>query len=368
MHEQTLFYKLSSWSHLYSAYQAASKGKRSKPSVALFEMCLEDNLLALQNELRSKAWFTGEYETFYIHEPKRRLISAAPFADRVVHHALCNIIEPPFERSFVKESFANRVNKGNHKAVDSAQKYARQYRYVLQLDICKFFPSIDHMILRRLLSQKIKDIGVLWLIDLIISSGTVKEDENPPSIFPNDDLIDLMRPKGLPIGNLTSQFWGNVYMNPIDHFIKRELGCQGYVRYVDDFLLFSNSKKTLWCWKKRVIERLQKFRLNVHAGTHPFPVTEGVSFLGFRVFPNQRSIKRRKAIYYQRKLAKLLLEYEQGNIVLDNVLDSVLAWNNHARYGNTVGLRKSIFSVLPEYIAAEAYRRYETILKNRQKP
>ena len=138
------------WDNLYAAYRKAAKGKRGRAAAAGFEYRLEDNLVQLQDELAAETYRPGAYASFTIHEPKRRLISAAPFRDRVVHHALCNISEPLFERSFIHDSYANRVGKGTHRALDRCQQFARRYRYVLQCDICQFFPSIDHPSCARL--------------------------------------------------------------------------------------------------------------------------------------------------------------------------------------------------------------------------
>lgn len=157
---------LASWDNLYRAWQKASKGKRSKGEVAVFEYQLEENLLALQVALLAGEWQPGGYYSFYVHDPKRRLISAAPFADRVVHHALCNLLEPVFERSFIADSFANRIGKGNHRALDRAQQFARRFPYVLSLDVRKFFPSVDHAILLQQLSRKVVDAEVLGSVDI----------------------------------------------------------------------------------------------------------------------------------------------------------------------------------------------------------
>ena len=208
------------------AYRRASKGKRSQPAVAAFEYRLEDHLLALQDALRTHTYRPGAYTHFFIHEPKRRLISAAPFRDRVVHHALCNLIEPIFERTFVADSYANRLGKGTHRALQRVQELARQYPYVLQCDLRQFFPSVDHAILRGILARKLTDSDVLWLIDRILESGRgVLSEVYTMVYFPGDDLFAVLRPRGLPIGNLTSQFWANVYLNPFDHFVKRTLRC-----------------------------------------------------------------------------------------------------------------------------------------------
>ena len=142
----------------------------------------------------------------------------------MVHHALCNITEPLFERSFTDDSFANRVGKGTHRALDRVQHLARRYRYVLQCDIRQFFPSVDHDVLRAVLARKIDDEQVLWLCAQILESGVgVLSEEYAMVYFPDDDLFAINRPRGLPIGNLTSQFWANCYMNPFDHFVKRRL-------------------------------------------------------------------------------------------------------------------------------------------------
>jgi RNA-directed DNA polymerase len=325
------------------AYHRASKGKRGQPNVSAFEHRLEENLLDLQEELRSRTYRPGSYQSFYIHEPKRRLISAAPFRDRVVHHALCNLLEPIFERTFVADSYANRVGKGTHRALNRAQELDRTFPYVLQCDVRQFFPSIDHMLLHDILARKLADADVLSLIDRILESGQgVLSEQYDMVYFPGDDLFAVDRPRGLPIGNLTSQFWANVYLNPFDHYVKRTLRCRGYVRYVDDFLLYAVDKAALWDWKEAVRDRLARLRLTIHPETHPHPVTEGIPFLGFTIFPERRRLKRRKGIYFQRKLRAMMAAHRAGDLELARVSASVQGWVNHVRYGNTVGLRKAV--------------------------
>jgi len=342
-----MFAQLCAWDNLLAAYRLASRGKRGQPNVAAFERRLEDNLLALQAELRTQTYTPGGYASFFIHEPKRRLISAAPFRDRVVHHALCRLIEPLFERRFIFDSYANRVGKGNHRAVDRAQRFARRYRYGLACDLWQFFPSIDHALLRATLARQIADPAVLWLADRILASGAgVLSEAYDQVYFPGDDLWAAARPRGLPIGNLTSQFWANVYLDPLDHFVKRELRCGGYVRYVDDLLLFADDKRALWEWKAALEQRLATLRLTLHAGAHPRPVSEGCSFLGFRVFPQRRRLKRRKGLYFQRKLRQQLSAYAGGSLPLDGLTASVRGWVNHVRYANTIGLRKAVLNRL----------------------
>ncbi len=339
----TLYARLCSWENLCLAENKAAKGKRGKGPAARFEYRLADNLLALQEELWAQTYCPGAYSSFYIHEPKRRLISAAPFRDRVVHHALCNVIEPLFERSFIYDSYANRVGKGTHKALDRCQEFARRYRYVLQCDVRQFFPSIDHAILLDILAVKIDDPRVMWLCQRILESGAdVLADEYEMVYFPGDDLFAAARLRGLPIGNLTSQFWANCYLNPFDHFVQRELRCSAYERYVDDMLLFDNDKDKLWDDREAVVERQARYRLTIHPGAQPRPTSEGIPFLGFVVYPTHRRLKSRKVVAYWRRWRALLGEYVAGRETQDAVIASLLGWINHARYGDTWGLRCNV--------------------------
>ena len=274
------------------------------------------------------------------------MISAAPFRDRVVHHALCNIIELLFERQFIHDSYANRIGKGTHRALDRCQQFARRYPYALQLDVVRFFPSIDHEVLRAALARTIADARVLKLCDTILASGEgIQAEEYRMVYFPGDDLFAASRPRGLPIGNLTSQFWANVYMNALDQFIKRELKCGAYLRYVDDMVMFADDKAALWQWRRAAIEFLEGLRLTIHVErAHPRPVTEGLPFLGFTIFPTHRRLKAKKAVSFRRKYRQLMSDLEAGLLDLSVVKASVLGFVNHARYGDTRGLRRAILS------------------------
>lgn len=266
--------RVASFENLLRAWQQAARGKRSSTPVAAFEHRLADRLLGLQEELLGGHYRPGPYTHFYIHEPKRRCISAAAFRDRVVHHAVCNVIEPGFEARFIPDSYANRVGRGNHRAVERLREFVARYRYVLRLDIVKHFPAIDHAILLSTLAGTIDDPRLLELVRRIIDSGKdVLDQAYDPPLFPGDDLLSLCRPRGLPIGNLTSQFWSNCYLHQLDLFVTRELGCDAYLRYVDDFALFSDAKSTLWDWKRAVRDKLAALRLQFHP--HSALSTEG---------------------------------------------------------------------------------------------
>lgn len=339
-----LFPDLIRFDNLRQAYRKAARGKRGKPPVAAFELDLEANLLGLQSEVTDHSYRPGGYYSFHIRDPKHRLISAAPFRDRVVHHALCNLIEPLFERTFIGDSYANRLGKGTHRALDRTQQFARRYPYVLQCDVREFFPSIDHTCLRSILARKLPDPDVLWLIDAILGNGSeILRNEYRMVYFPGDDLLAVERPRGLPIGNLTSQLWANVYLNEMDQFVKRELRCPAYVRYVDDFLLFADDKRVLWRWKDAVRDKLADLRLILHERSSTvYPVLGGIPFLGFRVYPDHVRLKRRNAVAFARRLRRYRAGVARGEIDLAAFRERVGGWIAHASHGDTWGLRRSL--------------------------
>jgi len=199
---------------------------------------------------------------------------------------------------------------------------------------------------RSVLSHPIADQQVMWLIDRILESGVgVLFEEYQMRWFPGDDLLAAVRPRGLPIGNLTSQFWANCYLNELDQFVKRELKAACYVRYVDDFLLFSEDKRELRRWRGEIIAFLRTLRLTLHEErVQVRPVAEGVPFLGFVVYPAHRRLKRRAGLAYRRRLRRLVQDYGAGRAQLADVAASVQGWVNHTRYGDTWGLRRALFS------------------------
>ena len=341
-----LYPKICDFENLRQAFKNAARGKRRRPDVAGFEYHLEANLLALQEELLSQTYLPGSYYNFSIHDPKPRLISAAPFRDRVVHHALCQVIEPLFERRFINDSYACRLGKGTHAALDRAQEFTRRYPYVLKCDIEHFFPIMDHAILFSQFQRVLTDKSTLWLCRQILDSGAgIHRQDHPPCFFPGDDLFAALRPRGLPIGNLTSQFWANVYLHPLDHFIKRDLKCGGYVRYVDDFLLFAADKTTLHGWKQDVIAFCAGLRLRLHERQAAVsPVMTGIPFLGWRIYPDHRRLKRRNGVAFQRRFARLRADYTAGRITRDKLDASIQGWIAHVVHGDTWGLRRSLLS------------------------
>ena len=332
--------------NLWQAFVKASKGRRSHPSIAAFEYNLEPELIRLRDELRNETYKPGGYRSFTVHEPKRRKISAAPFRDRVVHHALMNVVGPMLERKFIHDSYANQIGKGTHRALDRCTYFMRRYAYVLPCDVRQFFPSIDHEILKSILSKTVRDGRAMGLIEKIMASGEgVLNDEYDMIWFPDDDLFSAGRPRGLPIGNLTSQFWANVYLNELDQFVKQKLKVRAYLRYVDDFVLFSDDQKELLAWRGAVVNFLASLRLIVHEeSAHPRPAWKGITFLGFIVFPEHRRLKPPKGYAFRRRWRYLCSLRRAGGMTPEKLKIHAVAWANHARYGDTWNLRRKILN------------------------
>ncbi|MCF8313431.1 MAG: RNA-directed DNA polymerase [Saprospiraceae bacterium] len=341
-----LFEKIGSWDNLLLAAKKTRKGKAWKQDAVNFHFRLENELLQLQQELQAKTYRPGVYRTFFIHDPKLRMISAAPYRDRVVHHALCNVIEPIFEKTFIHDSYANRQGKGSHKAIERYQAFAKQNKYVLKCDIRKFFPSVDHEILKREIRRKICCKDTLWLVDLIIDNSNPQEEHDV--WFPGDDFSEPSKRRGgLPIGNLTSQFWANVYLNGFDHYIKDELGVKGYVRYVDDFVLFSNDKQKLHQLKVLVKHFLATLRLIYHPDkTQVHSTVGGVPFLGFRVYPYHRVAKKQHVKRYKRRLRKSMEERQLRQLQPDKLECRLNSWLGHVRFGQSQRLEMQVVRYL----------------------
>jgi len=344
-----LFPQVCSFENLHRAFREARRGKRDREEVAAFEYDAEKGLLELQAALLDGGYRPGPYRHFWIRDPKRRKISAAPFPDRVVHHALCQVIEPIFERTFIHDSYACRVGKGTHRAVDRCQAFARRHPYVFKADIQKFFPSVDHAVLLVLLASRIADPHVMELIRRIVRSGEgVLDEDYVMHWFPGDDLLTPLRPRGLPIGNLTSQFWGNVYLNGLDQYVKRRLGCRAYARYVDDFVLFADDKARLHGWKEEIGAWLQCLRLTLHPRKSVvFPVRDGIDFLGYRVFPTRRRVRRVAVRRFTRRLRRLREAYRAGEVGLEQVHQSVQSWITHVSHAQSYRLRRAVLAGMP---------------------
>lgn len=335
---------LTSFANLLQAYRNARRGKRSKSGVAEFGLNLEHEVLALQRSLRTGSYQPGEYRLFTIYERKPRVIAAAPFRDRVVHHAVMQVIEPQLDRTFISDSYACRVGKGVHAAVDRYQAWAQTYRYVLKMDIRQYFPSMDHDILKEKLRRRIRDARVLDLLDRIIESSPQSTAET--HYFPGDDLFTPFdRRAGIPIGNLTSQFFANLYLDDVDRYIKQVLQVRPYLRYVDDMVVLDRDKCRLTEIRAAVRERLASERLCLHPRkAHVTPAADGLNLLGYLVYPSRRRLRSDNGHRFARTFHHMARAYRAGRLEWATVVASVQSWIGHAQHADTEGLRRAIFS------------------------
>lgn len=309
-----LWSKIVTFENLYKAHCKARKGKRYRASVLAFSHNLETELLQLQRDLQAQTYCPGTYQTFEIREPKVRLISAAPYRDRVVHHALCSVISPILETTLIPDTYANRVGLGSHCALRRFTAFYRSSLFVLQCDIQKYFPSIDHEILKQLIRRKIKCPITLWLIDTIIDNSNPQYPVN--DYFPGDNLLTpLERRRGLPIGNLTSQTFANFYLSFFDHFIKEDLKIKKYLRYVDDFALFADNLEVLQNARTQLEGCLETLRLKIHPIKSQISETyHGANFVGYRVFPHHIRIRSTNLHQARKRLRRQLLSYHRQKL------------------------------------------------------
>ncbi len=338
-----LFDHIANFQALRAAARKAIKGKRNKPAPAAFMANQEKELLRLERELRDGSYRPGGYVTIFIKDPKSRMVSAAPFRDRVVHHALRAVIEPIFERGFIFDSYANRTGKGTHRAVARYEKFRNRSSHVLRCDIHRYFPSIDHEILKRDVRRRVACGRTLGLIDTIIDASNPQE---PVHIhYPGDDLLTpFERKRGLPIGNLTSQFFANLYLDGLDHFVKEKLKAKGYVRYVDDFALFHDDPATLENWRQRIGVFLHGRRLSLHAKkTRIQPTSETTPFLGYVLSPGCRMLPEDNVRRFRNRLRGLRDRLRAGTATTEEIQQKIGAWIAHARHANTWHLINAIF-------------------------
>lgn len=338
-----LWHQVIDFENLLNAARKAQRGKRYRDNVLDFNYHLESELAQLQTELQNQTYKPGRYRTFQLFEPKPRLISAAPYRDRVVHHALCHVIVPILEGTFIADTYANRIGFGTHRALRRFTQFARSTRYILQCDIQKYFPSIDHEILKGLLRREIKCRDTLWLIDTVIDNSN--EQEPIIEYFPGEDLLTpCKRRHGLPIGNLTSQFFANCYLNGFDHFVKEQLKATRYLRYVDDFALFSDDYGFLRDARDAIESYLTTLRLRIHPiKSQLFETRMGANFVGFQVLPDRIRVRNDNLRRSRLRLRQLQTAYTNGQIDLKQLNQSIQSWVAHLEHGDTWRLRQDIF-------------------------
>ncbi len=281
-----LIEKIAERDNLLLAFYKAKRGKQYKKEVILFGNDLESNINKLQNEIINANVSVGKYHSFTITDPKKRNIYAASFDERVLHHAIMNVCHQYFERNFIYDTYATRIDKGVYKALDKAIVASKKYKYVAKLDFKKYFDTIEHGILKEKLSKIFKDVKLLKIFSQIIDTYYVKEGE------------------GIPIGNLTSQYFANYYLSSLDHYVKEELKIPIYIRYMDDMLLFENDK----CKLKRSVNLIKKYsveKLKLSLKTPIIKNTEDmVSFLGYKIGRNIVLLNSRSRNRFRKKMLK----------------------------------------------------------------
>ena len=339
-----LFNDIASFPALTSAALFAAKGKRAKPGVAAFLANLEKEVLRLERQLRDGSYRPGRYKKIEVFDPKHRIVSAAPFRDRVVHHAFCAVCAPLFERGFIFDSYANRVGKGTHRAVARYERFRDRHQHVLRCDIYRYFPAIDHAVLKRDLRRRLACERTLALADRIIDGSNPQEPVNLH--FPGDDLFaPFERRRGLPIGNLTSQFFANLYLDSLDHFCKEVLLAKGYLRYVDDFALFHDNPEQLQEWRGRIERFLEGRRLRLHPRKSAIlPTSEPAPFLGFVLMPGGwRRLPEDNVRRFRNRLRGMMARWRHGALAKEDVQRRVHSWSARAAHADTWRLRQAIF-------------------------
>ncbi len=315
------FEEIISVENLLSAWQEFIKGKRSKPDVQEFGFNLMDNILLLREELTSKRYIHGHYYRFNISDPKPRVIHKADVRDRLLHHATHRVLYPFFAKTFISDSFSCQIDKGMHRAINRFRSFTYKVSknhtktcWVLKCDIKKFFNSIGHKVLLKILESYITDKNIIWLLERIISSFSV------------------VAGKGLPLGNLTSQLFSNIYMNELDQFIKHRLKIKNYIRYADDFAILSDSKTWLLDLISIIGDFLEK---NLKLSLHPKKVfiktiASGVDFLGWVHFSDHRFLRTTT----RRRMMKRIAE-NPNNETLQSYLGLL-------KHGNTYKIREKL--------------------------
>lgn len=332
------FEQIVSFENLLAAWRRTSRGRRAQHNVIEFQANLEPNLLELQGALMRKTYRTGPYRRFHIYEPKRREISSLPLKDRVVQHALMAAIEPVFEARMIDQSFACRVGKGAHMGANVAQGYMRRTlrqhgaAFALKADISKYFPSVCHDPLKRLMRRRIACRDTLWLIDDIIDSG---------------GDADALMPRGIPIGNLASQLFANVYLGELDQFVKSDLRERHYARYMDDFVITHHDKAHLHEVRREVEAFLwASLGLRTNSKTQVFPLSgrgaRALDFLGYRIRPTHRSLRKDSVNRMKKKMKRMARDYRAGEIGWREIDPVVMSWVAHARHADTFNLRRKV--------------------------
>ena len=343
---RNLWAQLCTFEHLEASYRLARKGKTLNPKVQEFDEHWRLNLCILLKELRDKTYRPRPLKKFVLRDPKTRVICVSDFRDRVVHHALVSVLQPIFEPRFIYDSYASRKGKGVLAALKRFDRFKRQVSrngatvmpkrarngnsvrgFCLKCDIRQYFENVDHNRLIQIIGARIKDELMIWLVRLILNNYRTKA-----------------RGKGMPLGNWTSQFFANVYLNELDQFVKHRLKAKYYIRYVDDFVVLNRSRKKLKLWREKISEFIQeKLVLALHSTKSKIiQLRKGVDFLGFRVFYYNKLVRLRNLRKLWMNMGFLVKNYSAGVVGARDVLARLQNWNSYAMHANTYYLRERI--------------------------
>lgn len=329
----TLLEAMADYDSVQKAYYKARKRKRYRKDVLEFTKDKEENLERIRKDIQELSYHPGEYRYFKIYEPKERLIMALPFYDRIVQHAVNNVLEPIFEKRFICHSYACRKRKGVHAASEQLKNWLYTWQkfhpdeplYAIKADIHHYFQSINHEVLKKEIGKVIKDKGVLALIGKIIDH--------------NGKMPDGM---GIPVGNLTSQLFANIYLNKLDQYVKHTLGIEKYIRYMDDFIILSSDKDKLREWLQDITKFLgDELLLSLNPKTTILSVKNGVDFVGYKHRTTHKKIRPGSIKRIKRKIKK----FKIGNITKEHLIKSMASWTGHAGHADSYNLQKKIMSM-----------------------
>ncbi len=352
---KNVYDKVVSPENLYrSAHRTLLKGLRYKENGAGWKLHMEYHINKIHRQLTDFTYRHGKYQVFKVYDPKERTILAASITDRLVHHALHDVIEPIVDRKFINHSYACRLGKGQHRGMKAARHMLRKYRYVIHLDVKKYFYSIHRTTLSCIVQRTIQDEGISWLLSEIIDSSIRHPFAGQQSYGQQQlRLFDAVgtppacpdHERGIPIGNLTSQLLANWYLNELDQFVLHKLKHKAYIRYMDDFVLFDDSHSVLAKLESEItLFCREHLRLQLHPSGGAMPYRQGLTFLGFRIFRDHIRLKSASAARFRKKLAHatdhLPWRTKAGFEALHRFAQ---AWNAHSSHGDTFGLRSQVF-------------------------
>ena len=356
---KNVYTQICSFENLYEAYLEARKNKRYRDEVLAFSANLEENLYDIQRELLNKTYKEGAYHKFYVYVPRKRLIMALPFKDRVIQWAFYKVLNPHFLKGYITDSHACISGRGSHSAIARLQYWLKDIQnprkeqppgerwYYLKMDISSFYHRIDHDVVCRVCARKIADRDVLAYIQNNLDCDTpfgipagMKADQVPP----DERLYDV----GIPIGSLMSQLYANAVLDPVDQYAKRTLGIKYYMRYMDDILILHNNKRELHDWRQKIEAFINgELRLDLsQKKTVMLPIAQGIEFVGYKIFSTHIRLRKSTAIRMKRRLRLLQKEYYHGKADFAKIGHITASYNGLLAHCNSYSLRKKLSDTL----------------------